>query len=44
MKDKCVNCGLETPYEESTHIDLRNNYVEGAGQLCEACMAKTYDQ
>ena len=32
--DKCVICGKETPYAKSTHIDLREGYVEGAGQGC----------
>jgi len=34
MKDKCVMCGAETPYEFETHIDYRIGYVEGAGQTC----------
>ena len=36
-KDKCVLCGVETPYEFETHIDMRIGYIEGAGQLCKAC-------
>ena len=36
-KDTCVICGVETPYEFETHIDLRYGYVEGLGQLCEKC-------
>jgi hypothetical protein len=32
--DKCVLCGKETPYLRSTHIDLRQGYVEGGGQGC----------
>lgn len=35
--DRCVLCGVETAYKRSTHIDLRYNYVEGAGQLCNKC-------
>lgn len=34
MKDKCVICGAETPYEFETHIDYRHGYVEGVGQTC----------
>lgn len=34
MKDKCVMCGAETPYEFETHIDYRKGYVEGLGQTC----------
>jgi len=36
-KDTCVMCGVETPYEFNTHIDLRNGYIEGLGQLCVKC-------
>ena len=32
--DHCVICGKETPYLRSTHIDLREGYVEGGGQGC----------
>ena len=32
--DKCVICGKDTPYLISTHIDLRDGYLEGAGQGC----------
>ena len=34
LKDKCVLCGKESPYTMSTHIDLREGYVEGGGQGC----------
>ena len=37
MKDCCVSCGVETAYDESTHVDMRNGYVEGLGQLCSKC-------
>ena len=36
-KETCVSCGKETPYSRDTHIDYRNYYVEGAGQLCKEC-------
>ena len=36
----CVMCGDKVPYLKSTHIDLRNGYVEGAGQLCKDCYEK----
>lgn len=42
MKDKCVDCGKETEYDEKTHIDLRHCYVEGCGQLCPDCYKKIY--
>jgi hypothetical protein len=35
-KDYCIMCGVETPYDFETHIDLRIGYIEGAGQLCSA--------
>lgn len=38
--EKCVVCGAETAYRYNDHIDLRYNYVEGAGQLCEKCYNK----
>ena len=37
MKDCCVSCGVETAYDISTHVDMRNGYVEGLGQLCNKC-------
>ena len=36
-RDRCVICHRETPYPASTHIDFRDYYVEGCGQLCEEC-------
>jgi hypothetical protein len=36
-KDHCIICGVETPYDFETHIDLRIGYIEGAGQLCSKC-------
>jgi hypothetical protein len=42
MKDKCVSCGCETPYDKMDHIDFRLGYVEGAGQLCLDCYEKIY--
>ena len=34
VKDKCVICGKESPYDHKTHIDYRVGYVEGGGQTC----------
>lgn len=42
-KDKCVVCGSETPYDETTNIMQRYNYVEGSGQLCEKCYNGVYN-
>jgi hypothetical protein len=36
-KDLCILCGVETPYDFETHIDMRIGYVEGTGQLCSKC-------
>lgn len=36
-KDRCVVCFIETPYTQNTPIDERDFYIEGCGQLCEAC-------
>lgn len=36
-KDKCILCGVETPYDYETHVDLRMGYIQGIGQLCSAC-------
>tara|TARA_Y100000310_G_scaffold338299_1_gene427563 strand:+ start:2931 stop:3110 length:180 start_codon:yes stop_codon:yes gene_type:complete len=40
--DKCVTCGEVTEYAEMDHVLARNFYVEGAGQLCQACYDKFY--
>ena len=40
--EKCVSCGIETEYTIDQPIVTRNYYVEGAGQLCEACCEKIY--
>ena len=39
-KDNCILCGVETPYDYETHVDMRIGYVEGAGQLCSKCYNK----
>mgnify|MGYP003115495558 CR=1 FL=1 len=44
MKEKCVECDQETPYDVSTHISLRQCYVEGAGQLCQECWTNIYEE
>ena len=40
--ENCVFCGKETPYTINIHIDYREYYVEGAGQLCKECYDKIY--
>tara|TARA_B100001123_G_scaffold373271_1_gene437748 strand:- start:2709 stop:2930 length:222 start_codon:yes stop_codon:yes gene_type:complete len=41
--DKCVICEVKTEYTKDVHIDFRNHYVEGCGQLCKSCWDNTYD-
>lgn len=41
IKDHCVLCGVETPYNYETPVDMRIGYVEGAGQLCSSCFDRT---
>jgi hypothetical protein len=43
-KEKCISCGKETPYTINTHIDLRDHYIEGAGQLCTGCFEEIYEK
>ena len=42
-KEECVSCGIETPYDENDHVDLRSFYIEGCGQLCCDCFNEIYD-
>lgn len=41
-KEKCVSCGVETPYLIIENIHNRYHYIEGAGQLCEECYENIY--
>jgi hypothetical protein len=43
MKDNCVSCGNETPYDVTENIHNRFHYVEGSGQLCEECYIRIND-
>jgi hypothetical protein len=38
----CVCCGKDANVSKFTHVDLRDNYVDGAGQLCEECFVRIY--
>lgn len=40
--DRCVSCEVRTEYPTATPIYERRFYIEGAGQLCEACFHKIY--
>lgn len=33
----CVGCKERTKTLRATHIELRKHYIEGIGQLCDAC-------
>ncbi len=35
--ETCIMCGIQTDIPISLPIDQRENYVCGAGQLCESC-------
>ena len=40
----CILCGKATTVPKNLHIDMRNHYIEGAGQLCNECgEGKKYD-
>ena len=40
--DICIVCGKESPYRQSTHIDLRNNRLNRLpGNLCKTLHATT---
>jgi hypothetical protein len=43
-KEDCIYCGKETEVPVNTPVDLRENYVDGAGQLCPQCFKKIYDE
>ena len=36
----CICCGKETKYKKSDNITQRQDYIEGAGQLCIECGEK----
>ena len=38
--ENCISCGEITDVPRGLHIDFRQYYVEGAGQLCTTCGEK----
>lgn len=42
--EKCVLCGKETIYPKDLNVELRDYYVEGAGQLCMDCYFDLYEK
>jgi hypothetical protein len=43
-KEHCILCGVETPYDFETHVDVRIGYIEGIGQLCNNCYNQGHDR
>jgi len=33
----CISCGKETKYKKGDNVTYRQDYIEGAGQLCFEC-------
>ena len=33
----CVSCGAETSFKKGDNVTFRQDYIEGAGQLCPEC-------
>ena len=40
LYEDCIMCGKKTTVSKTTHIDFRDGYIEGAGQLCRDCYMK----
>jgi hypothetical protein len=40
--ERCILCGIQTSVPVSTDVSLRNNYVDGAGQMCFLCFDEVY--
>lgn len=41
--ENCVMCDKLTNVPRSLHVDVRHNYIEGAGQLCFECYTGKLD-
>lgn len=41
--ENCVFCSKDTKVLRCTPVDLRFNYVDGSGQLCDECFVRIYD-
>lgn len=41
--ERCIVCDVETDIPVTQHVDYRQFYVEGAGQLCQYCYYEAYD-
>jgi hypothetical protein len=40
LYEDCIMCGKKTTVAKTTHIDFRDGYIEGAGQLCPNCYSR----
>ncbi len=40
--ERCCRCGKPIGYSVDTPVQLRYDYVEGAGQLCNECWLSVY--
>ena len=40
--ERCVLCGTLVDIPKDAHIVNRDNYIEGAGQLCNKCRKSVY--
>ena len=40
----CVSCGKETKYKKDDNVTYRQDYIEGAGQLCLECGQRNYKE
>ena len=38
--ERCVLCNKMTAVPQNLNIDLRQGYIEGAGQLCKQCFCE----
>ena len=43
-KELCMRCAKETQYDTDIHIDAREHYILGYGQLCDQCHDVIYNK
>ena len=42
--DSCVVCGAKTRFKKTTPLEMRSDYLPGAGQPCPRCAAQNIDE
>lgn len=42
--EMCISCKKDTGVPVNKNVDMRTNYVEGAGQLCGECFLSLYNK